>query len=636
MCFARGGVKNLHLAAHVAALLLLGFADGSAWARPAQPTLPAQPAQPTQPTHIDQRQAAPAPQRAAAIAVHDQEDPLPYLVAPFENQSPAATLSWMGAALPATLGEKLEAHPRLRPAYGAHVLAGLPVIADGQGAAAQLSRRQAAARARELGARLLIAGAYNRVDWRYQVTLRLYEVGEADLKEVARFETRAPAATTSGVVLELLDQAALGLLAGAGVATEPEVRAALLRQPTRDAYAMTLYGRALLAYDGLAAKPACPEGCRKAELEKIQKTLQRVCFIDPRFAEAHRLLGLVSLEMGEAGKAMGQYGYALDLRPDYYAALFGLGQLYQQAGNRARAQETLERALRVRPYEHEARLTLGKVLFEGGHLPEAQAELSRVVQARPEHVAARRALALVYAASGQVEQLAAELVRIAALLPDDVEVRADLGAANARMGQVRPAIAAYEEVLARRPRHVQAHRMLGDLYRKAGEPERAVGIYGKWMKMQPEDPRPYFLLASTYVETGQEARAERLLNDAQQFRRYLGEAWTDLGVLALRRNDTARAMWYLSRAVTRAPARPKARYNYGLVLDRSGQPERALAELRAAAELDPSDAEIPFAQGAILARQGRMDEARRAFAEALQLRPDHEDARHNLQALKRP
>lgn len=627
MCFARGGVKNLYLAAGAAALLLLGFADGGALAdRPDRPARGAS-------VHV-QGQG----QGNVHIQAQGQEDPLPYLVAPFENQSPAATLGWMGAALPATLGEKLEAHPRLRPAYGAHVLAGLPVVQDGEGAAAVASRRQAAARARELGARLLIAGAYNRVDWRYQVTLRFYWVGEvadADLKEAARFEARAPAAATSGVVLELLDQAALGLLAGAGVATEPEVRAALLRQPTRDAYAMTLYGRALLAYDGLAARPACAEGCRKAEMEKIQKTLQRVCFIDPRFAEAHRLLGLVSLEMGEAGKAMGQYGYALDLRPDYFAALFGLGQLYQQAGNRARAQETLERALHVRPYEHEARLVLGKVLFEGGHLPEAQAELSRVVQARPDSVAARRALALVYAASGQVEQLAAELTRIAALLPEDVEVRAELGAANARMGQVRPAIAAYEEVLARRPRHVQAHRMLGDLYRKAGEPERAVGVYGKWMKIQPEDPRPYFLLAATYVEAGQEGRAERVLNDAQQFRRYLGEAWTDLGVLALRRNDNPRAMWYLSRAVTRAPARPKARYNYGLVLDRSGQPERALAELRAAAELDPHDAEIPFAQGAILAKQGRMDEARRAFAEALQLRPDHEDARHNLQALKR-
>jgi Flp pilus assembly protein TadD len=38
--------------------------------------------------------------------------------------------------------------------------------------------------------------------------------------------------------------------------------------------------------------------------------------------------------------------------------------------------------------------------------------------------------------------------------------------------------------------------------------------------------------------------------------------------------------------------------------------------------------------GVILLRLGRLDEAKRAFGDALKLRPDHPDAKHNLALLE--
>ena len=57
------------------------------------------------------------------------------------------------------------------------------------------------------------------------------------------------------------------------------------------------------------------------------------------------MLGVVYLEQGLREKAQGQYSYALDLKPGYYAAMAGLARLYRVEGNRTRAQELIEKAL---------------------------------------------------------------------------------------------------------------------------------------------------------------------------------------------------------------------------------------------------------------------------------------------------
>ena len=79
--------------------------------------------------------------------------------------------------------------------------------------------------------------------------------------------------------------------------------------------------------------------------------------------------------------------------------------------------------------------------------------------------------------------------------------------------------------------------------------------------------------------------------------------------------------------------RPKAHYNYALVLSAKKERERALDELKIAGDLDPQDAEIRYLSGVILLRQGRLDDAKAAFEEALKRQPQHPDAKHNLALL---
>jgi tetratricopeptide (TPR) repeat protein len=426
-------------------------------------------------------------------------------------------------------------------------------------------------------------------------------------------------------LIDQLDTALVDVLKQQSWLPDAETLTVVKRRPTRDLYAFTLYGRALNLFYGFSGP---------VDLGGAQKLLGKVLLIDPKFAEAHRMLGVVHLARGEHGKAAGQYLYALDLRPGYYAPLVGLAHLYRAENRRQQALEMAEKALEARPGDVEMRFLVGDLEWEAGDLDKSLADLLVVTAAQPGHLRACRTLALVYAARGDTPALAVELERIAGLAPDDLDVKLDLGSAYMRMGKNEQALASYEEVLKKQPKNVQALKFTGDLYRRVGESERAIAAYEKVRHLSHDDPRPFFLLGAAYAEAGNDTKAEAVLQEAQEFRSHLGEAWTDLGAIALRRGDLSKATWYLERAVLRAPNRPKAHFNYALLLNATKQRDRALAELKTTADLDPDDAECHYLAGVIYLRLGRLDEAKEEFAAAVKRKPDHPDARHNLALLE--
>jgi Flp pilus assembly protein TadD len=553
---------------------------------------------------------------------HIPEDPAetaPYIVAPFENQSPVAALDWMSSALAISLAEKLEAHPALRPVYGTAIIDGFPKGFDAE---------KVAQRAFDLGAKWVFSGSFSRPNWKSEMKVKLYAVVAASdtiPRPTLRLASEVGSTGDQKAVLDQLDANLFGVLQKMSWSADAESIAMMKRRPTRDLYAFTLWGRGLNLYFGFGVP---------RDLKKAEKTLKKVTLIDPKFAEAHRYLGRVYLDQGERARASSKYSYALDLKPGYYAALFGQARLFRSEGNRVRATELTEKALEARPYDVEAREMLGELLWEAADLDRAQVELLKVTAVQPRNLGARRTLALIYAAKGETAELATELERVQEIAPDDLEVKLDLGSAYQRIGDNGKAIWAYEEVVKRQPKNVQALKMLGDCYRRSKDPEKAISAYQRAKKLAPEDPRPYFLLGAAYQEAGDDQKAEAVFQDAQQFRRYVGEAWINLGSLAFRRGDLNKANWYLSRAVLKSPTRPKAHFNYALVLSAKKERDKALDELRIASDLDPQDAEIPYLTGVILLRQGRLDDAKQAFADALKRRPDHSDAKHNLALLE--
>ncbi|MGC9983922.1 MAG: tetratricopeptide repeat protein [Polyangia bacterium] len=520
-----------------------------------------------------------------------------FVVEPFKNSSGFRALDHLEAGLPALVAERL-GHLAPLKFVGGETLFG---------------------HAATVTPRWTVSGEFaRRADWKIAVTVRIKRSG----RPFASAEATRVAGTDAAAVAVEAALAAFRKLLGDRV---PAAKPSLSQRFARDPYAFVLYGRGVATYLGLA-------GRHRSQDEAI-KILGRSLVIDPKVPETRRFLGAIHLENGRPGHARAMWSVAVEARPDYLAALAGLAALDRSEGSAA-ARDRYARLVELDPGDLDVRRAYGEVLAEAGQLAQAQAELNRVLQASPDDVRARRALALVLASRRAGPELVGDLEEVVRLQPDSVDARMDLGAAYLGVGKRSEAEAVYDEVLRRRPRSAAALKLCGDLARARGDLKKATSLFGRLRWIAPNDPRPAFLLGTSFYQAGNLNAAERWFIEAAKVPGMLGEAYGNLGVIALLRGQPKEAQWFLNRAAKRRPQRALLRYNYALALYTNNRPEDALNQLHVAQALEPNDAATQFFTGVVALRVGLLPEAERCFREALRLDPQNEDARHNLALLE--
>jgi Flp pilus assembly protein TadD len=539
-----------------------------------------------------------APGAAAATQDEPSTARETFVVESFKNSNGFRALDYLETGLPALVAERL-GHLAPLKFVGCETLFG---------------------HAPALTPRWTVSGEFaRRPDWKIAVTVRITGSGSAsEAVEATRIGGKDGAAATAVEAALAAFRQALGDRA-------PIAKPAVTQQFGRDPYAFVLYGRGVATYLGL--------GGRHRSQEEAIKILGRSLVIDPKVPETRRFLGAIHLENGRPGHARAMWSVAVEARPDYLAALAGLAALDRNEGSAA-ARDRYARLVELDPADLDMRRAYGEVLAEAGQLAQAQAELNKVLEASPDDLRARRALALVLASRRAGPELVVDLEEVVRLQPDSVDARMDLGAAYLGVGRRSEAEAVYDEVLHRRPRAAAALKLCGDLARARGDLKKASSLYGKLRWIAPNDPRPAFLLATTFYDAGNLNAAERWFTEASKYPGMLGEAYGNLGVIALRRGQPKEAQWFLSRAAKRRPQRALVRYNYALALYSNNRPEDALNQLHSAQSLEPNDAVTQFFTGVVALRVGLLPEAERCFREALRLDPQNEDARHNLALLE--
>jgi Flp pilus assembly protein TadD len=208
--------------------------------------------------------------------------------------------------------------------------------------------------------------------------------------------------------------------------------------------------------------------------------------------------------------------------------------------------------------------------------------------------------------------------------------------ANAQSSKPKPDIPSKSQKLA---------NPLNDLLEEARQDidknnfEAAIAPLQEIIADQPEFAYAHFQLAYVYtaLQRTDEARAE--------YQRTIGidskmsEAYLNLGMLLLEKQENAAAVPPLRKAVELLPAQSRPRYLLAVALDRSGDRGGAEESFEALLHLDPNDiAAIDYLAWAAL-RQGKADEAEKRFRRALEVQPKETEARrglaHSLDAQKK-
>jgi tetratricopeptide (TPR) repeat protein len=147
---------------------------------------------------------------------------------------------------------------------------------------------------------------------------------------------------------------------------------------------------------------------------------------DIRCAEAHRNLGVVLSTQGRLPEAIGEFGRALQLNPDY----------------------------------GEAHCKLGNALLREGKMQEAIGHYERALQLNPGDVEAHNNLGFAFVRLGKVEQAISHWEQALRIKPDYAEAHYNLGNALVLVGKVREAIGHYEQALRIKPDFVLVQNAL--------------------------------------------------------------------------------------------------------------------------------------------------------------------------------
>ena len=174
---------------------------------------------------------------------------------------------------------------------------------------------------------------------------------------------------------------------------------------------------------------------------------------------------------GRYEEALGSYGAALALDPEYAPSHAGMGEALLRLGRPQEALQSLGRALAPRPdplLEASVRLLMGRAAQELGR-PEAAAEhFERVLEIDPHEAEALDRLALIRFGQQRYAEALERYRTLVEITPDSAQVHVNLGATLYYLDRVEEAVASFRRALSLDPT-LEAARAALDRLRSTSE-----------------------------------------------------------------------------------------------------------------------------------------------------------------------
>ena len=221
--------------------------------------------------------------------------------------------------------------------------------------------------------------------------------------------------------------------------------------------------------------PVCPisaadlaknweEGVRQqqqGEHLRARNAYARVLALQPEFAPAHYLSGIVARDAGDGSSASRAFAAAVSAAPDYVDARVAAARLATQQGDADTAVALCEDGLARAPHNVTMMRALGLAHLARGDGAAAATAFERALSVDPNDADTLYNLGVAMQKRRSLSHAVHAYRQALAIKPDLIAAQFNLGVANQENGSDDAAIAAYEEVLRRDARHVPAYANLG-------------------------------------------------------------------------------------------------------------------------------------------------------------------------------
>jgi tetratricopeptide (TPR) repeat protein len=397
-------------------------------------------------------------------------------------------------------------------------------------------------------------------------------------------------------------------------------------QKTSDFFSARQVPSARTVAEAFAQALALHQTDRLSDAEKIYR---QILAAQPRHFDSLHLLGVISLQRGDAEAAVRQIDLALKIEPRHILALNNRGNALQQLRRFDEALASYDRALAVRPDYAEALTNRGAALTGLRRYDEALSSCDRAVALRPDLVDAHVNRGNALHALSRFTEAVSVFDRALTLQPNYAEAHYNRSNALYALKRHEEALASVDAALALRPDYVEALTNRGAVLHALDRDEEALASLDRAIALEPDN-------VEALVNRGVALNALRRYDDALAcYQRALRlcpdhlDALTNRGVAL---HDLARyeeALASHDRALALQPDFAEALSNRGNTLHELRRFDDALASFDRALALAPDFAEAHSNRGNVLQELRRFDEALTSYDRALVLRPDFADGHFN-------
>jgi tetratricopeptide (TPR) repeat protein len=247
-----------------------------------------------------------------------------------------------------------------------------------------------------------------------------------------------------------------------------------------------------------------------------------------------------------------------------------------------------------------ARVQLAVSLMRSGKPLEA-ADLLRAAPPGPRDAAMLQAWGQVYAAQNRFPEAVDSFHEARKLEPENRDLTYELAGALARAGRIDEAIATYRNELKRDPNNDVIYNSMGLIFAAQGKREQAIEMYQKALTVNPRSIYAKINYASVLFQTGRPSEAAKQLQEVVAIDPSDFETFVVAAVMQIQIRDFA-----------------GAEENCRLALSRNSKSADAWNTL-----------------GVAQCHLGRVREAIISFEQAIEHRPDYEEAKKNLEVARR-
>ncbi len=178
---------------------------------------------------------------------------------------------------------------------------------------------------------------------------------------------------------------------------------------------------------------------RNTDWRDTGSLFSRTLMVNPRSVDAHLAIAAMHVRAGELDSEIDTYQKALEIDPNHYRILFGLGLAYKGRGWLNEAIQAFEKSLDLNPDFRRTRFSLAVCYHKQKRYVEAIAQHRELLRQRPGHVASRADLGRIYAETGEPERALQEFNRVLEIAPDMISALLDRADLLIRQGAIEDA-----------------------------------------------------------------------------------------------------------------------------------------------------------------------------------------------------